>query len=61
MPAFAPMLRPRLGADSRVFVGEVEEGEVVFVEDEVVLVEEAEGLMSKLLLMKLLELCTPMK
>jgi hypothetical protein len=75
MPAFAPMLRPRLGADSRMFVGEVlgelevEEDEVIFVEDEVVLLEdevvlvkEAEGLMLKpLLLMKLSKLCTPMK
>jgi hypothetical protein len=46
MPAFAPMLRPRLGADSHMFVGEVvgelevEEDEVIFVEDEVVFVED---------------------
>jgi hypothetical protein len=46
MPALAPVLRPDLGADVRVFVGEVV-GEVEVEEDEVVIVEEAEGVMLK--------------
>jgi hypothetical protein len=46
MPALEPMLRPRLGADFRVFVGEVV-GEDEVEEDEVVVVEEAEGVMLK--------------
>jgi hypothetical protein len=44
MPALAPVLRPDLGADVRVFVGKVE---VEVEEDEVVVVEETDGVMLK--------------
>ena len=48
MPALAPVLRPDLGADVRVFVGKVEvEVEVEVEEDEVVVVEETDGVMLK--------------